>query len=139
MIFPLSERDESEIQEMVRGKNIQKEIARAFPVVGPAKNFKSIEKTPSVGVKLSKRDFKSVEDLDLEVRKGKAEANKSKKAVVKHKEVGGTLMRARFNPLVGTHALCLVEGDWTRWDILFWGSSKEVHGIPKFHIYDMEL
>jgi hypothetical protein len=52
---------------MVGGKNIQENIARAFPVIGLAKNFKSINKTPSVGLKLRRRDFKSVKDLDLEV------------------------------------------------------------------------
>jgi hypothetical protein len=37
---------------MVGSKNIQEEIARAFLVIGPAKNLKSIDETPSVGVNL---------------------------------------------------------------------------------------
>jgi hypothetical protein len=62
-------------------------------------------------VKLRWRDFKSVKDLDLEVQKGKMETNESEKAVIKHKEVGGTLVRAGSNPFIGMHAFCLVEGD----------------------------
>jgi hypothetical protein len=37
---------------MIGGKNIQEEIAGAFPVIGPTKNLKSIDETPSVGVNL---------------------------------------------------------------------------------------
>jgi hypothetical protein len=52
MIFPLAEGDKSEVGEMVGGKQIQEEIARALPIIGPPKNLKGINETPSIGVKL---------------------------------------------------------------------------------------
>jgi hypothetical protein len=66
-------------------------------------------------------------------------ANLLEKTVVEHKEVGGALAWARSNPFVGIHAICLVEGNWTRWNILLWSSSREMHSAPKFHIDNMEL
>jgi hypothetical protein len=52
MIFPLSERDKTEVRKMIAGEEIQEQVVGAVPTVGPTENLKSIDKTPCVGVNL---------------------------------------------------------------------------------------
>jgi hypothetical protein len=49
------------------------------------------------------------------------------------------MARAGSNPFIGIHTLCLVQGDWTRRDVFFWGNSREVHCTLEFHIGDVEF
>jgi hypothetical protein len=65
--------------------------------------------------------------------------NDLEKAVIEHKEVGSSLPGTGPNPFIRIHTFCLVQGDWARRNIFFWGCPRKVHGIPEFHISDMEF
>ena len=67
MVFPLPKRDKPEVAKVIRYEQIQEEIARVLPTVGPAKDFECVYEPPHVGVNLRRSHVKSVEDLDLEI------------------------------------------------------------------------
>jgi hypothetical protein len=67
---------------MVRHEKIYEKVAGDLPVFCLAKYLKRIDKSPSVWVELRRRDFKSVEDLDLKVGKGEAQPNVAEETFV---------------------------------------------------------
>jgi hypothetical protein len=52
MILPLAKGDEPKVGKMIEGKKIQEQVAGTFPVVGPTKNLKGVNKVPGVGMNL---------------------------------------------------------------------------------------
>ena len=75
MIFPLAKGDEAKIAEMVRLEKVQEKIAGNLPIVRLVEDFKGINKTPSIWVKLGRSDIKPVHNLELEIGKRKIKAN----------------------------------------------------------------
>ena len=70
MVFPLTERYEAEVDEVVRHEKIEKKVAGDLPVVCPAEDLKCVDKSPSFWMKFGKGNLKTVEDLNLKIGKG---------------------------------------------------------------------
>jgi hypothetical protein len=52
IILPLTKGDEPKVGKMIGGKKIQEQVAGTFPVVGPTKNLKGVNKAPGIGMNL---------------------------------------------------------------------------------------
>jgi hypothetical protein len=108
MVFPLTERYEAEVDEMIRHEKIEEKVVGDLPVVGPAKYLKCIYKSPSVRVELRRRHLKSVEYLDLKVGEEETQTNVAEETLVQHHVIGPSFSRARSNTLVGINTFSLI-------------------------------